>query len=498
MSESSIPVYTRTIESGKWFAYSILAQRVLNLVTFLVLARLLAPQDYGVITIIFAVADFLDSLSNPAIGSALLQQKESIEQYLDTSWTFEFVRSFCVALLVYVSGPAIGAFFSVIPAHVPIIQWSGLFIVLGALGHSRQILYFKELEYHKIFWRDTVSVFVYSIVTVLYAFSVEASAWALFWGYCARYVTSTLVVYWFDPVMPRMDFKFGKLRQFLGYGKWVYGQNMLDFLLGSLDKILVGRLLDTGELGFYSRARDLPQTLSSPVAALLRKVGFSAYVKVQDDLSKLQRGFLQSLDVVLLGTVPFALLLLFEGGSIITVLLGTKWLGVVVPLKIFSVGTIFLGLTSLVSPLFAAVGRPDVPFFMNILQIVLLAPSFYLGVTWHGLPGGALASVVVSAIILLYAIFIVRPLLKFDKSKLYPSLVSVIGATAGTFCIALPTHLLFHVYFNSFFIFVWSLVLGLIYVFFLIRIGRRFAFGPYHTIRSVLSALGWKRALQLI
>ena len=161
--------------------------------------------------------------------------------------------------------------------------------------------------------------------------------------------------------------------------------------IGFSYNILVGRLLGQQELGLYSRARDLPTTVSWPLLNVLNKIAFSAYSKLQDQKEKIQEGFLKSLDILLLVTIPFSLLLLVEGGSIVSVLLGANWMSIILPLKILAVANIFSALVMMQRPIFNAIGRPEINVHANILQIVIFGVFIYLGIHYRGLPGGAFA-----------------------------------------------------------------------------------------------------------
>lgn len=196
---------------------------------------------------------------------------------------------------------------------------------------------------------------------------------------------------------------------------------------------------------------------------------------------------------MLLFSVPFSLLLLLEGGSIISVLLGKKWLEIVVPLKIFSITNIFLCLNSLVAPIFNAVGKPKINFKINAVQLIISPPIFYFAVKSYGLLGAAAASLAIAVLLLVLAISEARPVLKLDKSKMFPSVISVIAATVGAFVVAYPSHFILHKYFNDYAVFAWSIILGILYVIILVAVGKRFTTGPYDTIMSVVNEFSWSK-----
>jgi O-antigen/teichoic acid export membrane protein len=236
-------------------------QKIINIAPFLILARILLPKDYGVISIVFMFTSVLSRFATPGFGSALLQREGDVEEYIDVVWTYDLMKSFAIALVIFFLGGWGAEFFHVAPEYVMIVRLSGVLPLITSLSNPRQCI-FKNLEFKKIFIRDLVGQAVYVVVALIIALFISATAWALFLGHLALYISGAIITYILLPSMPRLSFKFSKLRDLMGYGKWIYGQQVLDYLLGFLDNILVGRMLGQSALGTYSRARDLPTIVS--------------------------------------------------------------------------------------------------------------------------------------------------------------------------------------------------------------------------------------------
>ncbi|MEK7116249.1 MAG: oligosaccharide flippase family protein, partial [Patescibacteria group bacterium] len=270
-------IYRKSIKSGSWYMASVIGQKTLNLVTFFILARLLAPNDYGIITIVMAVVIPLNQLTTISFGDALMQRQGSIEKFLSPLFTFDLLRSSALALLVYAFGSPLAAFFHVTdPSLVLLIKTSGLLLILPACSNIRTIYLYKELEYRKIFYRDIVIQATASVVTVGYAFFVSRSAWALLIGAVAQNVVGVFVSYAIYPVRPSFSFQFRTLVELLGFTKWIYGQEVLDVIIAQIDKIFVGRLMAASQLGIYAKAKDLASTATNTVASMISKIGFAA------------------------------------------------------------------------------------------------------------------------------------------------------------------------------------------------------------------------------
>ncbi|MDO8499658.1 MAG: oligosaccharide flippase family protein [bacterium] len=491
-------VYSQSVHGGKWILISNITQKFLSLFTFLVLARFLHPVDYGVMGIIFIINGVLVTIASIDFERALLQkQTDLVEegQLLDVIWTFNFFKSIFLAFVVFLIAPWCASWFH-IPDQVAIIRWSAVLMLFLGLSNSRLFYFTKNIDYQKFFWRDNISQIMYVVVTFLWIFLVSQSAWALLAGQVARYGTSVLMTYVLHPHVQFFSFQFNSLKKLFGYAKWVSVHGMIDYTLGMIDTLYIGRLLDAAKLGSYIKARDLSFAPVSPFFIIFDKLGFAAYAKIQNQLEKIQNGFLKTFDVMLAVNVPIFLLLLAKGGWIVTVLLGPAWLGIVVPLKILSLSMIFSSLVVIARPLFDAMGRPDINVKINVVQLVSSILFIYVGAYFWDLSGVAIAMLGAWFFSMLYTIMKARPILKLGWDKFSGSVFTVGGSSAIVSLVALPLYLWNDLGGDAFFASsAIILVLGGLYLFLLYAIGRMFKLGPWATFLSILAELRLRRRI---
>lgn len=483
-------VYHKSVHGGKWVLFGNVLQKIINIAPFLILARLLLPKDYGVIAIIFMFTNVLSRFATPGFGAALLQREGDIEEYINVVWTYDLIKSMAIALIIFFLGGWGADFFHVAPEYVMIVKLSGVLPLITSLSNPRQMYFFKNLEFKKIFIRDLIGQIVYVVVALVIALFISATAWALFFGYIALYISGAIITYILHPSIPKLSFKFFKLRDLMDYGKWIYGQQILDYLLGFLDNILVGRMLGQTELGLYSRARDLPTTVSYPLLNIINKISFSAYAKLQNEINKIQEGFLKSLDLLLLVTIPFSLLFLVEGGSIVTLILGSKWIAIILPLKILAAANIFSSLVAMQRPIFNAIGHPEINVYVNIVQIAVFSVSIYLGIHYRGLPGGAMAVMLGWMIVLAYVIIRLRPILRIGWQRLWPIIISSGAASIVLLVLAIIGRVYFYQYLGGFMILFWAAFLGCLYLFVALFASKKMGAGSWFTVYAILNEIG--------
>ncbi len=475
----------RAIAAGRWSLLGLGLQKIIGLGTFFILARLLAPQDYGVITIVLMLVGVLDTLSVPGFANALIQKKGEIKEYLDVFWTFNLLRACLIFILIFLLAPLIGSFFHIIDSTaLAILRFSGLITLLQALTNLGSLFFFKELDFKKIFIRDIGGQVAFAAVAIGWAL-FSPSVLALFLGYLAQNASSTLVQYWLSGHRPKFSFYFSKLHDLAAYGAWAMGQNIVSQANSILETAIVGRFLGPSDLGLYSRANSIASLPSSALFSVIYKVGFPAYSRVQDSRERIATGFLRSFDVALLAMIPFLILILFAAGDLVQILLGEKWLGMVGAMKILVVALTLEGFSNITYPLLEGIGRPDIRFKLSSLQLITALPLLFW-LSRYGISWAALAMLLTSAPIFLisagWTFYYLRP----GFARVSAPIVSVLGASAFAVLLAFPFYSGLRaagvVYFLLF-----LALLVLIYFVVLLFLGRFFKDGPYQTLKIIFS-----------
>lgn len=483
-------IYNKSIRSGTWYIASVIGQKTLNLVTFFILARLLLPHDYGIMAIVMVIIAPLNQLTTISFGDALVQRQGSIERFLDPLFTLDLFRSVIIAAFIYASGPTLAEFFHVgDTSFVMLIRTSGVLLIIPALSNIRTIYLFKELELRKIFYRDIFSQVAYVLAALGYALFVERSAWALLTGMIAQNIAGVIASYAIYPVAPTLSLNFCTLMELFGFTKWIYGHEILEVVIAQIDKILVGRLMAAGELGIYAKAKDIASTATNTVASMISKIGFAAFAKVQDQMSKVQEGFIKSIDVLILSSLPFTLLLLVEGGAVVSLFLGQKWLLIVVPLKIFAFGNLLLAFMSIVAPILAALGRPDINFKTNVIRLVVTLPFMYIGYRFDGMNGFAWAVVSTWIVLSGYILLRAKRVMRMHRDLFLPAFFSAAFSCTGVIIADIAFRTAYHEPRNSVLNVGILVGLGILYYALLLIVERRVGKGPLQTAFSILHEL---------
>ncbi len=477
----------KAIDAGKWSAIGLVVQKAIGFVSFFVLARLLAPNDYGLITVALMVVGIAEIIFTPDFGAALIQKKENINQYLNVFWTFNLLRAVGVFLFIFLTSPLVAIFFRVQdPLAISVLRLSGLMIVIRALGNMGSIFFFKELDFKKLFFRDTGGQIAFSVIAILWAL-YKPSVLALFFGYLGQEFASMLLLYYFHHYRPRISFHFRRLLDLIRYGTWTMGKNIVGQVNANLETMIIGRSLGVSNLGLYSRANNVVSLPSSALFSIIYKVGFPTYAKVQNDQEKIRRGFLKSFDVALITMIPFMFLILLIGRETILVLLGKNWLGMVPAMKVLVIALTFEGFSNIIYPLLEGVGRANLRFKLSLLQLVLAAPLL-IWLSRYGLVAAASAMLIISFVVFFVAGFWLFRYLKIKFSTLARPLLTVVFASGAAAVAASPLYFFLEVT-KPFSFIVLLFFSGLVYLGTLVLVGRSLKSSTYETLRGLFAFL---------
>ena len=392
----------RTANAGFWaFALNI-TNRVLSTARTVLIARLLAPEDLGLMGIALLMVSFLNTFTRTGFRAALIQRKGSIEDDLDTAWTIEFLRRFMLGGVLALAAPWFADFFGA-PEVVNVIRVMGLVVFVNGLQNIAVLKFDKELEFQRRFIYRSIPALADLVTAVAFAI-VLRSVWALVLGLLARNLTLVIASYVVLPYRARLRIDWSRAKRLFSFGFWIFGSNILVWLTLSLDDVVVGRVLTVAALGFYQLAFTISQVVTSELTSVINQVAFPVYSKLQDAGERLRKAYLRTFQLVTLVSIPMTLGLWFIGKEMVEVVLGPKWLPMLPAFNVLLVWGLIRSILATTGPLFQGIGRPSIATSIQLGQVVLLAAVIYPFTTAWDVVGAAWATVVAAVIPSLVAV----------------------------------------------------------------------------------------------
>ncbi len=296
--------------------------RLLGLFSVLVLARLLAPTDFGLVAIATLFVSLLDVLFAFGLENALVQQRDTTDEDLNTAWTLQVIQKSLIALGVLALSAPAEEYFN--EPRLPETMY-----VIAAITFAQGfrnigvVRFIKELDFRAQFGFEIAPRIMQVIVAIAAGVALR-SYWALIAGLIVGALTSVVVSYAIVTYRPR--FSLLGIKRLWSFSAWSMLLSLGNFLLYRAEEGIVGANGRTHQLGVYNMASELAQLPSTELMAPLNRVLFPAYAKLQQDIPRLREAFLRGLHGIALLLCPAAVGCAVLSFDLVPVLLGDQWL----------------------------------------------------------------------------------------------------------------------------------------------------------------------------
>lgn len=391
------PLSSQVITGGFWVFTLRIIEKILRFIRIVILARLLAPDDFGLFGIALLSMSCLETFTETGFEQALIQKKQDIKEYLDTAWTINLIRAAFLGCILFISAPAIGLFFNN-PKAIILTRTIALAVLLKGLTNIRVVYFRKELKFNKEFLYRSIGIIAEFIVGVSLAIILR-NAWALLFGLLANYFVTFLVSYIIYPYKPKLELNIEKFKELFSFGKWLLSSSILVFLLTQGDDIFVGKLLGVAALGLYQMAYRISNMPATEISHIISQVTFPAYSKLQDNIDKLRKAYLKVLQVTAFLSFPIAGLIFILAPNFTRIFLGEKWMPMVPAMQVLAFWGLIHSIGATIGPILQGAGRPELATKLQVVKLVILLILIYPLTKSLGILGAALA-VVLSAILL--------------------------------------------------------------------------------------------------
>lgn len=379
-----------------WVTAATICARGLNVVSAIILARLLAPEDFGLMAIAMAIVVFSQGTTQTGFESALIQKQDRPEDFLDTAWTFELTRYLILFLITFLAAPLFASFFNE-PRAVTILRVISLTLVFQGLRNIGVVYFRKNLDFKKQFVIEVVPLVANICVVIPLAFSLR-NVWALVWASLTASVATCCISYAMHPYRPRLDFSIKRAKNLFNFGKWILGASIIVMIRDQGMTMFVGKFLGIPILGFFNRAGVFSTMIFQQISGIVWKVGYPAYSHLQNRPERFKQAYLKTLQLLTFVGIPMAGGLFVLSYDFVHLFLTDQWLPIVPLMQILCLQAILNFINTPADIAFQATGRPAIGTKISTLGVIILAITVYpLTVRWGAT--GAVASLFLSVLL---------------------------------------------------------------------------------------------------
>lgn len=377
-----------------WMVFARLVDRGIGVVSTLILARLLVPEDFGLVAMATAIGAVLDLLGAFNFDLALIQNKEASRSHYDTVWTFNVLFGlFCGVTLaalaipasIFYREPRLEIVMYVLALPYAISGFSNIGVV-----NFRKDLHFRD-EFKFIIWRRVVTF----CVTVGCAFWLR-SYWALIIGMIVGRLASVAISFQMSRYRPSVTLV--AWRELFHFSKWLFINNSLYFLLHSGPNFVIGRMNGALGLGVYSVAYEISNLPSSELVAPINRATFPGFAKMVDS-DEIAYSYLKLLGMITLLILPIGVGIAAVAEPLVLTALGPKWTDAIELIQLLAVYGAIAATQTNNGVIWMAVGRPRDLTYSTLLFLSILFPALYVFLGSHEVLGAGYAYLIAQSAI---------------------------------------------------------------------------------------------------
>ena len=305
----------------------------------IITARILDPQDFGIVSIATMVIFYANSFTNFGFNQVLVQRKEITENHIKTVFTVNIIMSLIMIILLLLASEPIAHFFNSTES-IDVIRVMSVVFILTALHDLPYVLLRRELEFKLITIVDMAREILMTAITLglaVYGYKY----WSIVYGYIISMVLASAYLIYRTRLPLRFSYNHTAFKELIGTSIWSFLQMQIYFLSNRIDRIIVGRYFNTAALGLYEKSKSLSLMPAESLGDKLNTVFFSSFSRIQDNQESVNNIFKKGLLVVTAITFPIYAGMLVTAHHFVIVLLGEKWSGMIDIFQIMAIAGIF-------------------------------------------------------------------------------------------------------------------------------------------------------------
>jgi O-antigen/teichoic acid export membrane protein len=419
VAQDEARLHSRILRGTAWVAVGYGSRNLFSLLTTLVLVRLLEPRAFGLVALAWTVLVVCDQIQSAGTTSALIFRRGDIRHAAGTALVFLWCTASLLYGFAFFVAPFVADLFRA-PDLTGVLRALTLLLVIRSFSAVPATLLERNLQFRTRAMCEVGGGLAQGVAAISLAFA-GAGVWSLVIGQLVGSLVSGALTWAVSPWLPDPRLaSFPLLKELVGYGRYISGTNILNIANNTVDNIVVGRVLGTGQLGFYSvgyRLADAPNTVIGQIVAGGR-VMFPVYSIVRNDLNRFWRIYVETLQRVALLALPVSVGVFVLAAPIVHGLLGSGWEPTITPLRVLAIFGVVKSFSTPSGEVFKGAGRPELGLLVAAVQITLAIPSLIILVHLYGLKGAAIAMTGVMTVNALLRFWLTFRLLKGSMAEL--------------------------------------------------------------------------------
>lgn len=388
---------TRAAKAAWWSTLEILARYGVQFVVMVVLARLLTPDDFGLIAMLLVFTSIGTLLVDSGFGTALIQRQRTTADDETTVFIFTTCAGIVTAAVLMLAAPTIAAFFNQ-PKLIELMRVIAVVLPLGAFAAVPDALLTMRLDFKARARAEVVASICSGVVAVILALR-GFGVWSLAWQSIVSIGVRGILLWVYSGWRPRGHYRAASFRSLFGFGGYMLMSSLLGTVAVRLQSLMIGKLFDSSTLGFYTLAQNTQSAPASFMGQVLNRVGLPVFSTIAHDRKKLVVALRSSLRMATFLFVPCMIGIAVVSRPLIELLYGVRWISAAPILSVLALSAALWPVHVLNLAAISAQGRSDLFFRLEVIKqssgivlVLLFAHWGTLAIAWSVLIAGLISA----------------------------------------------------------------------------------------------------------
>ena len=402
-----------------------------------ILARLLAPADFGLMAIVVSVTAFMQVFTDLGVSTAIIHYQEISQSQLSSLYWLNVTVGLILTVLLMAASPLVSAFLFHQPALQPILMIISVNFLFIAVGQQVRVMAEKALRF-SVLAKVEISAALGGCATAVVWAWYSPTVYALVAGALVSGLIQTLLLWMLASQgwRPAFCFHAGEIRRFLKFGGYIIAGDFINSLNRQADILIGGRIFPAATLGIYSLPRNLSLNVSAVTNPIITRVGLPVMAKTQHDTSFLKSVYLKTMRMTASINFPVYIALAVFSREAVVIVFGKRWIDSAHLLVFLAIFGMFRSCGNPAGSLVYAVGKADLAFRWNLALFCVMFPALWLA-SHFGIAGLAAGQAILMAgLVIPMWYFLIRPncgahLGEYLQTLLSPLSAALIAVLAG-------------------------------------------------------------------
>lgn len=370
----------KAIQGVIWSAIQQWGGQAGSLIVFLILARLLSPEAFGLVALANVFLAFMKIFLEQGFAQALIQRQEIEPEHLDTAFWTHVISGILLTVISFTCAGLVAAVFKQ-PQLTAIIKCLSFVFTINSLSHVQKALLARKFAFKVMAVRALIGIIIGGTVGIVMAF-LGFGVWSIVSQQLVDVTVEVMVLWGASNWRPRLSFSGTHFRELYRFGINILGFQFLNFFNRRTDDLLIGYFLGEVALGYYVVAYRILQVMTQLLVSTSKQVALPTFSRLQTDLSRLRQAFYQATQFTSSIAFPSFFGVIALAPELVIFLFGDKWLASISVLQVLALAGILQSIAFFNGSVFMAVGKPAWRLYISLLNAVLNAIACLIAVRW--------------------------------------------------------------------------------------------------------------------